>query len=211
MRTGPSTPLEPTCRLPARRPVPNYYSCLQTFISRDGPQNPAAYEMSKQRLQQQQHTAVDMNLFMLKRTHPRNGSHVSPPPLCLPREQTFMKTFPQNHYNSITIPSSRYLRHDCICCSANPPTQTPQHLQRCHHHHFLYTADVTKQGGRARRLHFLWDVCGEALSSSTFYTCSSHSQCVSIHHPLWGERERGSSRQTCSYATAICRGKRMNC
>lgn len=136
------------------------------------------------------------------------------PPLCLPREQTFMKTFPQNHYNSITIPSSRYLRHDCICCSANPPTQTPQHLQRRRHHHrhhFLYTADVTKQGGRARRLHFLWDVCGEALSSSTFYTCSSHSQCVSIHHPLWGERERGSSRQTCSYATAICRGKRMNC
>lgn len=30
-----STPLEATCRLP----VPNYYSCLQTFISGDGPQN----------------------------------------------------------------------------------------------------------------------------------------------------------------------------
>lgn len=34
-----STRLEPTCRLPARRPVPNYYSCLQTFISWDGQQN----------------------------------------------------------------------------------------------------------------------------------------------------------------------------
>lgn len=34
-----STPLEPTCRLPARRPVPNYYSCLQTFISWDGLRN----------------------------------------------------------------------------------------------------------------------------------------------------------------------------
>lgn len=42
--------------------------------------------------------------------------------LGLPREQTFMKTFPSNHYNSISIPGSRYLCHDCICCSSNLPS-----------------------------------------------------------------------------------------
>lgn len=87
---------------------------------------PAAYEMSKQRLQQR--TGVDMNLFMVKRTHPHKGPAS---PLCLPREQTFMKTFPQNRYNSITIPSSHYLRHDCICCSANPPTNPPAIPTHC--------------------------------------------------------------------------------
>lgn len=39
MQTRAGAPLEPTCRLPACRPVPNYYSCLQTFISWDGPQS----------------------------------------------------------------------------------------------------------------------------------------------------------------------------
>lgn len=73
-----STPLELTCRLPARRPVPNYYSCLQTFHLLGWAAESAAYEMSKQRLQQ--HTGVDMNLFMAKRVHPCKGPCISSPP-----------------------------------------------------------------------------------------------------------------------------------
>lgn len=134
---------------------------------------PAACEMSKQRLQQR--TGVDMNLFMVKRNHPHKGPAS---PLCLPREQTFMKTFPQNRYNSITIPSSHYLRHDCICCSANPPTNPPAIPTLLHHHrpHLLYPANVTKQGEGECSVCMSFGMCGEALSSSTFYTCSSQSE-----------------------------------
>ena len=38
----------------------------------------------------------------------------SPP--CVPWEQTFMKTFPESHYNSIAIPGGSYLHHDCNLC-----------------------------------------------------------------------------------------------
>lgn len=133
---------------------------------------PAAYEMSKQRLQQR--TGVDMNLFMAKRAHSYKGCAS---PVCLPGEQTFMKTFPQNLYNSITIPGSRYLRHDCICCSAktsNRPTAAPSP-------HLPPPANATQQGEGGCGVCASFGMCGEALSSSTFYTCSSQSE--SLHPP----------------------------
>lgn len=45
--------------------------------------------------------------------------------VCVPGEPTFTKTSPQNLWNRVRIPSSRYLRHDCICCSASPPIIPP--------------------------------------------------------------------------------------
>lgn len=148
---------------------------------------PAACEMSKQRLQRR--TGVDMNLFMVKRTHPQKGPAS---PLCLPGEQTFMKTFPQNRYNSITIPSSRYLRHDCICCSANPPTNPqaiPTHCTAAAaSRHLLYPANVTKQGEGECSVCMSFGMCGEALSSSTFFTPVLHSQSGSIHQPPRGRQ-----------------------
>lgn len=108
-----------------------------------------------------------------------------------------MKTYPQNHYNSITIPSSHYLRHDCICCSANPPPNQPANHPPHHHLHLLYHMYVTKQGEKECSVCISLGMCGEALSSSTFYARSSPPAKV------------GSSKLTYSYGTAICRGKRI--
>ena len=103
-------------------------------------------------------------------------------PLCLPREQTFMKTFPQNHYNSITIPSSLYLRHDCICCSADPPPNQASQPPTTHpHHHFLYPTDVTKQGEGECSALPLGDV-ERRLAAARFTPVLS----VFVHRPLWG-------------------------
>lgn len=116
-----STPLELTCRLPARRPVPNYYSCLQTFISWDGQQNQLHTRWANRGCSS---TWEWTWIYSWQKESIRARAPASL--LHLPREQTFMKTFPQNHNNSITIPSSHYLRHDRICCSAKPATQQPK-------------------------------------------------------------------------------------
>ena len=111
-------PAAASCRLPE----PDYYSCLQSFLSRDGPAEAAAFETSKQSKQKA-----------------RSGHEYihRPRKRRLPGEQTFMKTFPQNHYNSITIPSSLYLRH--YCCSANRP---PQYIRNHTDHQLLEMAQV---------------------------------------------------------------------
>lgn len=143
---------------------------------------PAAYEMSKQRLQQ--HTGVDMNLFMVKRAHPRKGPASL---LCLPREQTFMKTFPQNHYNSITIPSSHYLRHDCICCSANPPPNQPTHPPT-HHTTIPVSYILRMQPSKVKEsaVSAFPLGCVERRLAAARFTPVLNSQSASIHLPLWG-------------------------
>lgn len=115
--------LEATCRLPAHRPVPNYYSCLQTSISRDKRQKQLHARWANWGC-----SGMDMNLFMAKENEPSAQWPLRS--LCLPRETTFIKTFPQNHYNSIAIPSIHYLHHDCICSSANRPPSHGTHIFR---------------------------------------------------------------------------------
>lgn len=138
---------------------------------------PAAYEMSKQRLRPR--SGVDMNLFMAKRTHPHKRAHCLPS--ASPGSRHLWRHSLKNHYNSITIPSSHYLRHDCICCSAKSPTKPPAQPPR----HRTTTAapstsPISCECNQARwgkvQTRMSFGMCGEPLSSSTFYTCSSQSE-----------------------------------
>lgn len=68
--------------------------------------------------------------FIHSKTSPSSQGPASP--LCPSREQTFMKTFPQNLYISITIQSSCYLHHDRIVAlptlqPTNPPINPHPH------------------------------------------------------------------------------------
>lgn len=106
-----------------------------------------------------------------------------------------MKTFPQNHNNSITIPSSRYLRHDCICCFANPATRQPK----------LATLPLPPFPISAREefsVCISLGMCGKALSSA-FYTHSSP------RVPPSTTRDEGNSHLTCSYGAAILWEKKV--
>lgn len=113
---------------------------------------------------------------------------------------------------ALPFQASHYLRHDCICCSANPPTDRPtdqaasQPAHPPHRRpHLLHPADVTRQGEGECSVCRSVGTCGEALSSSTFYTCSLQperlhpSTTTTTHHG-------GDSRRTYSDGTAIWRG-----
>lgn len=64
----------------------------------------------------------------------------SPP--CLPWEQTFMKTFPQNRNNRIIIRSRNHLHHSYICCLANVAPSSPNPMQ--YYCNFIYPMDMCK-------------------------------------------------------------------
>lgn len=171
--------LEPACRLPARRPGPNYYSCLQTFISWDGPQKQLHTRWANRGCS----STREWTWIYSWRKEP---IHARAPasPLCLPREQAFMKMFPQNHYNSITIPSSRYLRHDCICCSANPPPNQRGAPPPA--------SPISRWCSRARWRESAVSAfplgCVERRLAAASFTPVLHRQSASNHHPLWGEQ-----------------------
>lgn len=113
-----------------------------------------------------------------------------------------MKTFPQNHYNSITIPSSHYLRHDCICCSANPPPNRPSGAPPPAPSPICYGCNQARW--RESAVSAFPVGCVERRLAAARFTPVLHTQSASIHHPPW----RGNSRLTCSYGTAICRGEK---
>lgn len=137
---------------------------------------PAAYEMSKQRLQQ--HTGVDMNLFMVKNSPPMQW------PLHLPSASPESRHLWRHSLKIIIIVLSFQAATTCIMIAfvALPtlhPTRPTTQLPLCFHY-FRYSMDVTKQGEGECSVCISPGMCGEALSSGMFYTRSSLSECL---HP----------------------------
>ena len=131
MRGRLSTPLEPTCRFTC----PSTCSLIIIHV----------YKLSSlgmgcrtSCIRDEQTEAAAAHRSGHEFIHGEKSPSCPASPLCLPREQTFMKTFPQNHYNGITIPSSLYLRHRCICCAANPPPGQPRRTPHRHRPDLLY-------------------------------------------------------------------------
>lgn len=195
---GNSTPLEATCRLPDCRPVPNYYSCLQTFVSWDGLQNQLHVRWANRGCSSTQEWTWIYSWWK-EPIQARGPLPASRP--CLPREQAFMKTFPQNHNNSITIPSSRYLRHDCICYSANfepsaplaaPPPPPPP----------VYCILADEPKWERVSLSPFPRGCVERRLAAARFTPVLLVRVSPSHQPWRGGV--GDSQLTCSFGTTIC-------
>lgn len=188
-------------QITCRRPVPNYYSCLQTYISWDRPQNQLHTRWANNDCSRVQEWTWIYS-WRKEPIHTR-GPTVSPLP---PRGADIYEDIPSKII-IIALPFQAATTCVMIAFVALPslrPTRPPSHWDTAlppPPPHPLYPANVTRQGeGKCRPACPLG--CVESRLAAARFTPVLHSQSDSIHHPPWG-----LSR---SYSPEICRWKRMN-
>lgn len=173
-----STPLEPTCRLPAHRPVPNYYSCLQTFISWDG-----------------QHKRLHTRWANRGSTSTQEWTWIyswwkEPVHAWAPR---LPSSSPENRHlwrHSIKIiiialpfqAATTCVMIAFVALPPNPPTHSP--ISPCP----ISFGCNRARWGRVHSLHFLWGCVERCLAAAAQFASIPHKQSVSMHHPhCWGQ------------------------
>ena len=173
-----SPPLEPTCRLPARRPVPNYYSCLQTLISWDGLQNQLHTRWANSDCSSaQEWTWIYSWQKEPIRTRAARLLSASPESRHLWRHslKIFIIALPFQAAATCVMIASVALQ--------KPPTDPPQHHPPISHLLRMRPSKVREGAAYARPLG-----CVERRLAAARFTPVLHSQRASIHHPPWGKQ-----------------------